>query len=1526
MIKKLINQTKRALLLAGVCGWGLSTTAQSGTYGNTFVFSGNEAAVHSVNQNFSTGGGAPLNGIVGTERVSPQGYVSFVGTATHTGASDAAHVDGYAKTYMSSAFTFPIGDNGKYRPARVSIASVANPANAAYFGVNPTSAITSSLKGGNEPVLPSSTYPSATKAADVQNVSTVEYWDINGTQSAQITLTWDAASGVAAMTGGALAKLTIVGWNGSQWVAIPSTVDATSILGGSSTTTAGSITTNSAITPSSYEVYTLAVSCPNTTPPTAAAASPNPICVGSSSLLTATAHATDTLKWYSDAGLTTLVGTGSPVNANVSVSPLVGTTNYFAVYTNGVCKTSSSSVSLIVNPVPNIASVDSVNPSTCTTNNGSITLKGLLPNTTYGYSYTNASGSGVTASGATDASGNLVIGSLVGGSYTNIQVSRLGCPSNTIAKVQLTPPAPTPNTPNTTPICLGKSSILSATGSGGTITWYADAALTASIGTGSPITVTPTATTTYYVAVVNGTCITAASTTTVTVTNDCPNFPIADTTVKNPTPGTPISAGPATNAPTGGTLTAAIIGGFYHKSVDAQSINPTTGVVTFTPNDTAFVGQDTIKRQVCYTLGTTTVCDTSLIVIDNKAPNTTDTDTTNLNTPKTLAALTPLIFEGGAPTTTTSSPKVTVSAGVPTYTPIPGFLGIDTQYVYRCDGASPPNCDTTRLIVSVLPSIADVKDSTTVNTPVNLGPAVTPSPNVTQNVTASNGTTSVNPDGTIKYTPNPNFVGTDTVKREVCVTTTAGTTCDTQLMIINVAPRYNDVTANTTQGTPVTSGQPVLTMPGSFSSIITTGPSNGTKVDNPGGTVTYTPNPSFVGRDTVTRRVCTNFPDGSQKCDTSLLVFIVTPKVADSKDSVPMNGGPVVTGSPVSGPGITVSASSKGGITTVNPDGTVTYKPNPGFTGIDTITRIICDTTPNPDVCDTSYIVMKVTPDLKDSTKSGKMNTPVTIGQPVTLGPGASQDLKGPANGTVAVNPDGTLKYTPNPNFVGMDTIKRIVCVNGTCDTAILVIKVTPDAKDTTAKTKEGIPVTVPGPGLVPGGGSTVAYTPAGGSSNGTATVNPTTGAVTYTPKPGFTGKDTVKVSVCVTYVGSATVCDTHLVIVDVAPVNKTNPDIAVGDKGVQIAGNVGTNDNVVAGTTYGTPIASTSNPSPVVPVMNANGTYTFTATIPGTYVFTVPVCPPGQSTGCPTETLTITVNDPTKTDNKPIVNTDYPITKPNTPVKVNVLANDASANAGFPLVKSSLTVSTAPKNGTATVNADGTIGYTPKPGFVGKDTFYYTICDSVTPPNCGTAMVIVNVTNEDLADVQDDVAKGKGSLIGNTLANDKFPVGSKPYVKPQDVIIPGKGRFVIDSAGNYIWTPEPGFTGNVQIVITTCDGKSPETCYNSTLHISSDNKATNAVIPNYFSPNGDGVNDVWNIDAVLDNYPNARALIYNRWGNIVWRSTGPYGRSTSGRNLWHGQQEGSQDLVPDGVYYYLLELEDEFKTTKTGFIEIMRQ
>jgi gliding motility-associated-like protein len=91
-------------------------------------------------------------------------------------------------------------------------------------------------------------------------------------------------------------------------------------------------------------------------------------------------------------------------------------------------------------------------------------------------------------------------------------------------------------------------------------------------------------------------------------------------------------------------------------------------------------------------------------------------------------------------------------------------------------------------------------------------------------------------------------------------------------------------------------------------------------------------------------------------------------------------------------------------------------------------------------------------------------------------------------------------------------------------------------------------------------------------------------------------------------------------------------------------------------------------------------------------------------------------------------------------------------------------------------------------------------------------------------------------------------------------------------------------------------------------------------IIPNYISPNGDNVNDFWVLpQGIYKKYPYIKSIIYNRWGNIVWRSIEKY------NDEWYGQHFGEQGLVPDGVYYYLLELEENMKVTRTGFIEVMR-
>lgn len=83
--------------------------------------------------------------------------------------------------------------------------------------------------------------------------------------------------------------------------------------------------------------------------------------------------------------------------------------------------------------------------------------------------------------------------------------------------------------------------------------------------------------------------------------------------------------------------------------------------------------------------------------------------------------------------------------------------------------------------------------------------------------------------------------------------------------------------------------------------------------------------------------------------------------------------------------------------------------------------------------------------------------------------------------------------------------------------------------------------------------------------------------------------------------------------------------------------------------------------------------------------------------------------------------------------------------------------------------------------------------------------------------------------------------------------------------------------------------------------------------IPNTFSPNGDNINDTWEIDG-LEAYPDNLMTIYTRWGQRVYQTT-----AYSKVKMWDGENHR------EGVYYYILELNDENNTQYRGTITLIR-
>ena len=88
-------------------------------------------------------------------------------------------------------------------------------------------------------------------------------------------------------------------------------------------------------------------------------------------------------------------------------------------------------------------------------------------------------------------------------------------------------------------------------------------------------------------------------------------------------------------------------------------------------------------------------------------------------------------------------------------------------------------------------------------------------------------------------------------------------------------------------------------------------------------------------------------------------------------------------------------------------------------------------------------------------------------------------------------------------------------------------------------------------------------------------------------------------------------------------------------------------------------------------------------------------------------------------------------------------------------------------------------------------------------------------------------------------------------------------------------------------------------------------------VIPERFSPNKDGVNDVFEIVGV-EQYPNSFLRVYDRWGQEIFQKI-----AYSYENAWDGT--GVSKNVTPGVYFYVLELRDEENQVIKGSVTILR-
>ena len=88
--------------------------------------------------------------------------------------------------------------------------------------------------------------------------------------------------------------------------------------------------------------------------------------------------------------------------------------------------------------------------------------------------------------------------------------------------------------------------------------------------------------------------------------------------------------------------------------------------------------------------------------------------------------------------------------------------------------------------------------------------------------------------------------------------------------------------------------------------------------------------------------------------------------------------------------------------------------------------------------------------------------------------------------------------------------------------------------------------------------------------------------------------------------------------------------------------------------------------------------------------------------------------------------------------------------------------------------------------------------------------------------------------------------------------------------------------------------------------------------VPTAFTPDGDGVNDDWEILDIDQTYPENIVFVYNRWGNLLFTSVqGDYDN-----NRWDGTYNG--DDLPVGSYYFIIEYNNEENENTNGVVSII--
>jgi VCBS repeat-containing protein len=754
--------------------------------------------------------------------------------------------------------------------------------------------------------------------------------------------------------------------------------------------------------------------------------------------------------------------------------------------------------------------------------------------------------------------------------------------------------------------------------------------------------------------------------------------------------------------------------------------------------------------------------------------------------------------------------------------------------------------------------------------------------------TPTNGDLVMNPDGSFAYTPDPDFRAVDSFTYQAFdgFLRSAYTTVTITVDDFNDAPVVVDDAYGVVEDTPL-----VVAAPGvlgndtdvegdAMTARLEVAPTHAASFTlSPDGSFAYTPEADYVGvdgfeyevvdaREAVSARAFVTLTVGAEndapvgtldvyEVDEDDILVVVAPGVLDNDSDVDEDPLSTIPGTPPAS-GSLVLAS----------DGSFTYAPSADFNGFDSFsyqafdgvslsdpTTVEVTVTAVNDVAvpiDDTYVTIEDGVLAVDAL-SGVLANDLDVEGDVEL---VAELVDDAPNGLVTLAGDGSFTYTPNLDFVGLDTFTYKINDDGLESvTASVDITVTGDsdppivADDSFDMDEDDVLIVSSVSGVLandlePDGEPMDAVLVAT-TTSGVLDLNDN-GSFTYTPGLNFNGVDTFTYQATDGVLSSVEATAT----ITVAPVNDaptaTDDTYAVTEEielSVSRFAGVLINDVDIEGDDMTAALVTDVEHGTLALAANGSFTYTSDVDFSGIDTFTYRADDDLASGG--EAVVTITVGDgndaPVAVDDVYVVDEDTPLDRP---ILGGVLANDIDADGDSLTVELDVDASA----GILVLEPDGSFVYSPFADVNGADFFRYRVVDGRGGEDIGRVDITVTPVNDaprPVDDVADDVVEdvlyvSSGSVLDNDVEVDGDTLTEAILVADA---LNGTLTLSIDPVdgswdGTWTYAPNDNYYGPDSFQYRAADGVGPDSSPATvTITVSPVNDAPTGVANIYFTP-----------------------------------------------------------------------------------------